>query len=476
MYENINLQEGKAISGIDGILDYSSRNTIYSFRVRKHMDARILVSVSEDKMKALLSIIPAVGSGCLPTKSSLMTVLGENGIVEGISEEILNSILERSGREELVTDEIVAQGLIPFQESEALKFLIDIQADQEVLIPVEAGDVIAEIVSCEDGDSIGLNVLGEPLSEDENKSLKVDEHFKIKEDETGKQLIAGVKGLICIEENRLIIKSKKVFKGDVSRTNGNIQFPGTIEIIGSVLSGIYINAGNDLKVRDVVEASLLSSSGSILIGRGVKGDRKAVLRSNKDINLGFAENSNLMSNGNILYKKALMNCQIKCNGKILSQAEGTRIIGGRIKVKNGLSADSIGSERGAVTFISFGQDYLVEDQINVMDREIEQLNSHLESLELMMKTAEHKGQQKKLMGLRKKKIQYLKVQEKKVVKNFLMKDKFELHFDSEIKVSGTIFPGTVFESHGRKLEINERITSQTVFFDSETGKISIKQI
>ena len=111
-----------------------------------------------------------------------------------------------------------------------------------------------------------------------------------------------------------------------------------------------------------------------------------------------------------------------------------------------------------------------------MDREIEQLNSHLESLELMMKTAEHKGQQKKLMGLRKKKIQYLKVQEKKVVKNFLMKDKFELHFDSEIKVSGTIFPGTVFESHGRKLEINERITSQTVFFDSETGKISIKQI
>jgi uncharacterized protein len=73
-------------------------------------------------------------------------------------------------------------------------------------------------------------------------------------------------------------------------------------------------------------------------------------------------------------------------------------------------------------------------------------------------------------------VQLLKVQEKKVVKNFLMKDKFELHFDSEVKVSGSIYPGTVFESHGRKLEIKEHLTSTVIFFDSSSGKISTKRI
>ena len=475
LYENIAIQEGKAISTIDGILDYSSKAGVFSLRIRKHSDARIIVSITENRMSASLSIIPPEGSGCLPTKDSLIQALVEKGVVKGISDDTLNAVLEKTGREELVTDRIVAEGLIPFEESDALKFLVDIKMGSNNSMPVEAGDPIASIISREGENSIGFDVFGEKLFED-SKGLIIDDHIKRDEKEGGKKLVAAEKGMLTLEGNKLYIRNKHTIQGDISRTNGNLKFPGTIEIIGSVLSGIFINAGGDLKVRDVVEASLLSSGGSILIGKGIKGDRKAVLRANNTINLGFAENTNLMSNGDIIYKKALMNCQVKCNSKVVSQGDNARIIGGKIKAKNGLTAGSIGSERGAPTSISFGQDYLVEDQINVMTKEIDQINKQLESLESMMATAEHKGQQKKLIALRKKKFHLLKVQEKKVVKNFLMKDKFELHFDSEIQVIGTIYPGTEFESHGRKLEINESLTSVIVFFDSKTGKISTKQI
>ena len=475
LYENIIIREGKAISQIDGILDYSSRDSVYSLRVRKHADARILVSIAEDSMSAALSVIPPEGSGCLPTRESLMTALEENGVIEGISQETLNSVLERSGKEELVNDEVVARGCVPVEGGDALQFLLEIQREGGKLTIVAEGDRIARLIprddNCPEG---GFDVRGESFFGESAGELKIDE--KIKSSEEEKILTAGVRGQLCLENNRLFIKSKQLIQGDISLSSGNVQFPGTIEVLGSVLSGIYVNAGSDLKIRDVVEAALLSSDGSILIGKGVKGDRKAVLRANQNISLGFAENATLMSNGNLSYKTALMNCQIKCNGKIQTQDEKARIIGGKIKTKNGLIAESIGSDRGASTMISFGQDYLVEDQINVMTREIEQLGKHLETMENLMKTAEHKGQLKKLMALRKKKLQYLKVQEKKVVKNFLMKDTFELHFDSEIRVSGTIYPGTVFESHGRTLEIKEKLTGTVVFFNSESGKITTKQI
>ena len=474
VYENINIQEGNAIAAIDGILDYSGKHSVYSLRVRKHKDARVLVTVSENKMTASISVLPPEGSGALPTKEILLNTLEEKGVEKGVSQEALNSILEQTGREELVTDVTVAESLIPYHGGKALKFLVDIQIGSESVLVVEEDDRIAEILTPGKDDSAGYNVLGESIFKD-NQEISADGGIKEKEEEGKLYLKAVDKGLLTLEGNRLFVNSKRVVQGDLSRSTGNLQFPGTVEIMGSVLSGIYVNAGKDLKVRDVVEAALLSSNGSVLIGKGIKGDRKAVVRANKNINLGFAENSNLMSNGTINFKKSLMNCQIKCNGKILSKGNETRIIGGFIKSKNGLTAGSIGSERGTPTFISFGQDYLVEDQINVITKEIEQFNEKLKAIEEMMSLAEIKKQQQKLIALRKKKVQYLKLQEKKVVKNFLMKDKFELHFDSEIRVSGTLYAGTVFESHGRKLEIKDNMTSVTIYFDSNTGRIAVKK-
>jgi len=262
----------------------------------------------------------------------------------------------------------------------------------------------------------------------------------------------------------------------VSRTTGNLKFPGSIAISGSVLSGIFVNAGKDLTVMEVVEASLLSADGSIRIGKGVKGDRKAVLRSGENIILGFAESTNIMLNGILKFKSALMTCTVKCNGQIQSEGEKTRIIGGSIKVKNGLSVGVLGSEREVKTRISFGQDYLVEDQINVVSKEIEEINRQLPEIDSQLELAEQKRNQKKLMALRKKKVQMLKILEKKGIKNFFLKEKFEVHYDSEIRVENSVFPGVQFESHGRTLDIKEKLTSVIVYFDSSTGKIKTKPI
>ena len=154
----------------------------------------------------------------------------------------------------------------------------------------------------------------------------------------------------------------------------------------------------------------------------------------------------------------------------------TRIIGGSIKTRNGLDTGIIGSEREVKTHISFGQDYLVEDQINVVAREIDSINEQLPEIDLQLKSADERGQQKKLMALRKKKVQMLKILEKKGIKSFFLKEKFEIHHESEIRVNNTIFPGVTFESHGRTLEVKEKLTSVTVYFDSSTGKIKTKPL
>ena len=476
IYENITIQDEIATSKINGILDYACENMVYSLRVREHEDARIVVSLADNSMTAYISFLSPLGSGRSVSPERIKSALEEKGIVRGIQEDEILKICALGDEGKIVTDHPVAEGKIPFQGEQSLKFLVDLEPGTKDTIPVNVGDPVAELQKQGEEDSTGYNVLGEQLFSENEKGIERDDNVLLEEVEGKTILKAGVKGLLCLENGRLFIKEKLSIRGDVSRAGGNIQFPGSITISGSVLSGIFVKAGKDLAVLEIVEASLLSAGGSIMIGKGVKGDKKAVLRSGENITLSFAEATNIMVNGVLNVKKALMNCIIKCNGQIESDSDGTRIIGGTLKVKSGISIGSIGSESETKTFISFGQDYLVEDQINVVTKEIEQINQQLPEIESHLKIAGEKRNHKKLMALRKKKVQILKILEKKGIKNFFLKEKFELHFDSMIKVSDTVYPGVTFESHGRQFVVKEKLTSIIIYFDRATGKIVTKPL
>jgi len=476
IYENINMQDGIASSMIDGILDLSVRNGTYSLRVREHEDARIVITLSDNKMTAYASFLSPQGSGLPVSPERIKSVLAEKGVVKGILDDEIRKISLWADEGKIVTDHPVAEGKIPFQGEQTLKFLIDIEPGKKDKVPVNQGDIVAELKKQSEGDAAGYNVLGEQLFSGDEKGLERDSNV-LQVEEDGKILLkAGSKGLLCVEDGHIYIKEKMSIRGDVSRTGGNINFPGSVAISGSVLSGIFVSAGKDLTVMEVVEASLLSAGGSILIGKGVKGEKRAVLRAGENISLGFAENTNLMVNGVLKIGKALMNCICKCNGKIVSDGDKTRIIGGNIKVKNGLTAGSLGSESEVKTVVSFGQDYLVEDQINVMTKEIEGINQQLQEIDSQLKLAEEKRNQKKLMALRKNKVQLLKILEKKGIKNFFLKEKFEVHYESMIKVYNDIHPGVIFESHGRTLAVREKLSSVIIYFDSSTGKINKKPL
>ena len=62
------------------------------------------------------------------------------------------------------------------------------------------------------------------------------------------------------------------------------------------------------------------------------------------------------------------------------------------------------------------------------------------------------------------------------MKLFLLREKFEEHAPSEIIIRNKIYQGVVFESHGRKLEIQEDGTACNIIFNSKTGQIEKKFI
>ena len=77
-----------------------------------------------------------------------------------------------------------------------------------------------------------------------------------------------------------------------------------------------------------------------------------------------------------------------------------------------------------------------------------------------------------LSSLYQAKSKLLRALEARNLRVFTLRERFEEHFESEIRVRGTVFPGTVLESHGRTLEITAPKKKVVFVFDTKSGHIS----
>ncbi len=468
-HEGVEWKGKDLVAQNDGLLETGrTEEGTTHLRIRLHKDAPILINVSEDKLKAFVSIRPPEGSGAPADEESVRAAAERAGVVKGLLKDAVAEAVNQSLNGAIVTRRLIAEGRLPMKDQTRLSLAVSGNPAQSP-VPVKAGDIIGTLLS--EKNEGGWNVCGEPLMSDEN-ALKEGDNIKREKDENLTTLIAEKGGHLIMEDGHLFIRHVQEYMGDVSMTGGNIKFPGLIRIEGSVLSRVVIDGGEGVEVGQVVQAALVNSGGDITIGKGIKGEGKAIIRAGGHLSLGYAEEANLLTTGNIRVSKALMNCRIKCNGTLEITSRDGRIIGGNMKLKDGLVCRDVGNERGIETFISFGQDYLVENQLEHIQKELKTIEAFILKTDKLMKDlSSQPGAGNKLIMIRRKKLDALKIQEKKNMRLFLLREKFEKHFESEVRVSGTAWPGVVFESHGRMLRVDSPLKSVRIFFDKKTGKL-----
>jgi uncharacterized protein (DUF342 family) len=151
-------------------------------------------------------------------------------------------------------------------------------------------------------------------------------------------------------------------------------------------------------------------------------------------------------------------------------------VGGKVRARKGMSVMNLGSETGMKTEVSFGQDYLIMDQIELQEKEIQKAKDALSKIDFTMKKLESQGLRESLEKARAEKLKYLKVMEKRSLQLFTLRERFEEHFPAEVKVRGTLYPGVLFETHGRFLEVTEKKKGVIIYFDQATGHIKEKPL
>ena len=475
-----------------GVLLVKRQGGSFSGYVVPYRDSAIEVVVSGDLMEATLELVRSEGAGIPLGSEAVSAALAAAGVKTGIDSAAIAAALLEANEKGRFGPVAVARGEKPVTGGGAsIKWLVhlasgkgvtvknDGRADfknQDRFVSVGEGEGLAEIIRQGVEGKAGFDVSGKAIDAQKGETASLEHDDSVREEliENGVRLVAIRAGELIYDGKSVRVNALHLVKGDIGTATGNVNFNGEVRISGKVNPGFAVIGGGDVLIGETAESALVSSGGKVVIGQGIIGAGKGIVRARLGIDAAFVEQATLLAVEDIRVKNGCLQSHIKTNGKLQLIGEKGNLIGGYCKARHGVESMNIGSERGTRTEISFGQDYLVKDQIEVSEREIEKLQKALADLERKTKELEARGAP--LDAARAEKIRLMKLLEKQSLRLFTLREKFEEHHQSEVRVRGTIQPGVVMESHGRYYEVKQK-RSQVVFsFDREVGRIQEKPL
>jgi uncharacterized protein len=501
-YENLKVLKESIESEDDGLLllsepDPGPDGLVGETRMRviPYRDALVEIHVDEDARTVSIDLEKEYGLGRDLSLDYVQKSLASAGIVYGIDVAAVSAALSLAREQGKANGCIVARAkepvpaggyrlnwIIRIASGAAVTLRSDGSADfknQDRATIVAEGQPILELQAIGSEGQDGVNVYGKPIKAPVDPRVVQpptwDETIREEKKENGDRILyAARNGELSFEKNTLSVSLSQKIKGDVGPATGNIRFPGSIAIAGTVLSGFTVISGGDILVGGSVEAALVSADGLIRIVEGIKGAKRGTVRARKTIEASFAEQAVILAVEDIVFKSSALLCNVKTNGKLVLQGERGALIGGLCRVRKGADIQTLGSENGAKTQISFGQDYLIMDAIEAEEREIEKVKAMILQADRTMRQLESDGAS--LDKIRQDKLKLVKLLEKRSLRIFEMREKFEEHFPAEIHVRGTVYPGVIIESHNRFHEVRQKKQKVAFVFDPQLGRIVDKPL
>jgi uncharacterized protein (DUF342 family) len=472
-------QHGSVIDASEsGLLLVKIQANSFWAQILECRDAKIVVHISGDAMEASADLYAESGAGEPLSAALAAKALADAGVTRGIDKAALENAckLARIRGAGGCAGQILARGEAPVAKgAPAVKWLLasvkPAAGAWEKPLAVKAGEPLAEISPALAEGRGGFDVRGNALDADAAIPAELSHDDSVSETprDGGIVLTAARDGIALYNGKELAVSGVQGIEGDVGKATGNVNFSGELHITGKVEAGYSVMGGRNVSIDGCAEAALVSSGGGVLVAGGIRGAGKGVVRARTTIETAFVSESTLLAVDDITVKAGCVRCNIKTNGRLFISGETGKIAGGVCKARQGLEAFSIGSDKGGRTEISFGQDYLIKDQIEVSEREISKIKAALAAIEEKIKQAADKPAV--LNASRAEKVKMMKLLEQLNLKVFTLREKFEEHHESEVRVRGTIYPGVVLESHGRYFEVSRERSAVVFYFDRETGQI-----
>ncbi len=254
------------------------------------------------------------------------------------------------------------------------------------------------------------------------------------------RLLAAIKGYVTYDQGKICVFPVLKVHSDVCFHTGNILFCADVAIAGDVRAGFEVH-GDNVLITGMVEGGKIRARKNLAIAGGVRGGRskQCILRSQKDVRIGFAEKSEVQCLGNLIIEKNCMHSMLYAGRNALIKG---RLVGGTLHGRQGVFiGDHVGNSAATPTRIFLGYNPKHIRKLEKIDAQLDGLSSTLHHLNAV---AGHlppytNDLTRKLYKIRKKNSRLLSLRD--TLWTRLQLDE-EHNRHCKIVVMGIVFPGT----------------------------------
>jgi uncharacterized protein len=340
-------------------------------------DGMCHVHVASDLMSVTIDLAVHHGNGRKLTISRVLDELEMKNVVKGISRSLLEESVAKVNREKCGIKRIkVASGKAAINGADAkatfhyptetpdIGFRIrpDGKIDYKKQAPiqmVQEGALLATV--SEPGKGIaGYKVTGEIIPAKDGEESVIIEGQNVRVSDNNKSYYAACSGMISFHDNVLDVFPHYQVDGDVDMRSGNIDFNGSVTVLGTVQSGFEVRATGDIFVTGSVEAAVLDAGRDIRVNGAILGGTDSIARAGRNVFAGHMQNALIESQGDVVVVRSIMHSTVYCTGKVYLHDRNGSIIGGMVSALRGIETMSIGSHMGTQTEVVTGSDYLVQ--------------------------------------------------------------------------------------------------------------------
>jgi len=381
---------GEVIKGINALAVSEKNEQLVLLNRDKYPEIResYILRTDSEKMTLTARFYPSSLKGEKLSSNEFINDLAYKGVKFGVDTE---KIIEFCDNPEYCTDIVVANGQPPIQGTHAFieyYFETDLSAKPTLnedgsvdffhlntYTKCKEGEVLAKLFPEVKGEP-GMNIFGEPIRplEVKRKTLKYGENIELSDD--GRILKSKVNGHVKLVEDRVFV-SKVMEVDNVSTGTGNIEYEGSVVVLGNVFENFSIKAKGNVEVKGVVEGAYIESEGNIVIARGMNGMGKGVLKAGGNVIAKFLENSEV-SAGGFVETESILHCEVSAGSDVYVTGKKGFITGGRVCASNLIRVKTLGSDMGADTVVEVGADPSVKKRIQELQKNIQNATKSLE--------------------------------------------------------------------------------------------------
>ncbi len=357
------------------------------FENKLPVNSVVEMSIDPNHTTAFVSFTRPENGGLDMTYEKIMAALDENFISYGIQEDEIKLALEQKRYNENIcaakwtppVDGI--DGVIQYYFNKD-KHIAPVEDEQGVvdfknlglINNIVAGTPIAEISFPTEGEP-GTDITGKRVPQRVGTPAKyvVGAGTALENGDT--QIVATTNGNLVFKNGGFIVEEKIVISGDVDVSSGNIDFIGDVTIKGNVFEGFRVVSKRSITIMGLVTSAEIIADGDVSIKIGLINSK---LVSKGNVKVGFCENSSIEAEG-CVESPSFVGGEVFAGDKIIASGKGV-MVGGKYTALNGMEASVIGSENYTKTIITLGNNAVLSEEREKLEKENTKMNEQVDQL------------------------------------------------------------------------------------------------